>query len=371
MGVAKLSAGGDPSTRPQYDRKGQLPEVSGSGVLAVIGTLVAPTAVVAGLLYYFGWVRTEAIFSYFGVDIRLIDYSPTDYILRSSNVLFNAVIRLAFVALLLVGVHRFLIIRALHLPGRSRSRAAVQWFVIIGEVAGVVLAAVVLAAVVFPAGVGSRLGLLVPLFFIVSVALFGYVAHLWSTYPQAFAIAPQMAPVATGVDRDVERDEHHPSTSGSANSHQEEVASERRRGKDILGVLVRVYDASAPPRAASPSRLWSFLLISFALVGILWAVSLYAYQDGQAYATRVGADLPNQSAVVLYATQRLAVDGPGITAAEIVQPGSRYHYQYSGLRLLTRSAQEYLLLPRYWQRGRDRVFIIRNDDSIRIDVFAR
>jgi hypothetical protein len=72
--------------------------------------------------------------------------------------------------------------------------------------------------------------------------------------------------------------------------------------------------------------------------------------------------------VMLYSAERLSIDGPGVKVDEISQSGSKYHYQYSGIRLLARSEDKYLLLPKYWQPRRDRVFIIRDDGSIRIDV---
>ena len=38
---------------------------------------------------YFGWVRTGAIFSYFGLDQRLLAYTIQDYLLRSAGIAFR------------------------------------------------------------------------------------------------------------------------------------------------------------------------------------------------------------------------------------------------------------------------------------------
>ena len=67
-------------------------------ILETIAGVLAPITVITGLLYYFGWVRTAAIFSHFGVDQRILAYSIEDYLLRSAGVAFRP---LAFV---LIGV---------------------------------------------------------------------------------------------------------------------------------------------------------------------------------------------------------------------------------------------------------------------------
>jgi hypothetical protein len=54
-----------------------------------LARIAAPITVVTALLYYFGWVRTGAIFNYFGVDQRLLAYTIQDYLLRSAGVAFR------------------------------------------------------------------------------------------------------------------------------------------------------------------------------------------------------------------------------------------------------------------------------------------
>ncbi|GIF70469.1 hypothetical protein Ais01nite_85040 [Asanoa ishikariensis] len=63
---------------------------------------VAPMAVVTGLLYYFGWVRTGALFGQFGVDQRLLGYSAQDYVLRSAGVAFRPAAVVALTAAVVV-----------------------------------------------------------------------------------------------------------------------------------------------------------------------------------------------------------------------------------------------------------------------------
>lgn len=70
--------------------------------------MVAPFATLTGLLYYFGWVRTNAIFGYFGIDANLLAYSPQDYLLRSAGVAFRPCAALLLGAAAAVLVHGLL-----------------------------------------------------------------------------------------------------------------------------------------------------------------------------------------------------------------------------------------------------------------------
>lgn len=346
--------------------------VVSTGILEIVGTVIGPAALVTGLLYYFGWVRTHAIFSYFGVDNRLIEYSPSDYVLRSSAITFDAVIRVAFIALILVGFHRFMVAWIFDLSDKSRVQwRTIQSFAAVAQVIGVVLAGIVILAVLSPDEVGRPLGLIVPLLLIMSVALLGYVTHIRSVYLSALARTHRDAPAGGITNQEAERGEDKDIPAGSADQPYVETSVAQRRGEQLLGTFKRINGMWSSSQVAPYSRARALILLTLGLVGILWAVSLYAYQVGAETATRVAADLPNQSAIVLYSAERIAIDGPGVNVTEITQPGSKYHYQYSGLRWLTRSADTYLLLPRYWQRGRDQVFVIRDDGSIRIDVAAR
>ncbi|MCA1708568.1 MAG: hypothetical protein LC808_36940, partial [Actinobacteria bacterium] len=92
------------SPRDRYPRG-----IGSFGILELIGAIIAPTALITGLLYYFGWARTQAIFAYFGVDTSLVEYSPSDYVLRSSTVTFDALVRMTFLALILMGLHRLVV----------------------------------------------------------------------------------------------------------------------------------------------------------------------------------------------------------------------------------------------------------------------
>ncbi|MCA1709368.1 MAG: hypothetical protein LC808_41260, partial [Actinobacteria bacterium] len=243
---------------------------------------------------------------------------------------------------------------------------------LVAHVLGVVLAAVVIIALLAPDQVGSPLGLMVPLLLIASVALIGYVTHLRSAYPQAFTQNQRYTPRADVANQKIEHDERQGLPSEHPDNQSEaDPVNEQRRCKRPLDTLTRLNDMWLAPRVRRYPWVRPLTLLVLGLVAVLWATSLYAYQAGTDYAVDFVADLPNHSAIVLYSAERIAIAGPGVQVADISQSGTKYHYQYSGLRLLARSVDTYLLLPRYWKRGQDRVFIIRDDGSIRIDVAAQ
>ncbi len=250
--------------------------------------------------------------AYFGLDTSLVGYNTPDYLLRSINVAFTPFIRVALAALILLGLHRLLVQRALEMPAGSWGQRAGRWIIAAARMVAVILAAAVIIRMLVPGQIGWPSGLALPLLLVTSVTLLGYVVHVRSTHPDALATTP-------------------------------------------------------PPH----TRAQALVLVALGLLGALWAVGLYADQVGTRMATDIVADLPERPAVVVYSVERIAIAGTAVEVSEITQPGSRYRYQYSGIRLLTRSADKYLLLPVGWQRGRDRVFLVRDDDSIRIDIAAR
>lgn len=313
--VSKVSVGASvpsdddrvPNSRPQRAAADPL------SALATAGTITSQTVLITGLLYYFGWVRTNATLAYFGLDTSMVGFSTTDYLLRSVNVAFTPFILVACIALVLLGLHRLVVQRILNMIATSPAPRMAHWIVTGTRVVALSLAAVVIFRMLFPDHVAWPSGLALPLLLIASVGLLGYVAHLRSTHPEKLTTTP-----------------------------------------------------------ASPTRIQALVLLAIGLLAALWAVSLYAGQVGRQVATDIVADLPGQRpAVVIYSAERIALDGAGVEVAEIAQPGSRYRYQYSGIRLFVRSTDKYLLLPVGWQRGHDRVFIVPDDDSIRVDIAAR
>jgi hypothetical protein len=71
----------------------------GSAVAGIL-TLLGPGTVTVGILYYFGWARTHALFAYFGIDPNVLDLSTPEYVLRSADILWPALTAIVVVILL-------------------------------------------------------------------------------------------------------------------------------------------------------------------------------------------------------------------------------------------------------------------------------
>jgi hypothetical protein len=62
---------------------------SGLGpVIEFVTRVLAPAGLLTAVLYYFGYVREQALFAYFGVDLGSVGFSTTDYLVRSAGTVF-------------------------------------------------------------------------------------------------------------------------------------------------------------------------------------------------------------------------------------------------------------------------------------------
>jgi hypothetical protein len=153
----------------------------GDGVpvaVARAAALLSEAAVLTALLYYFGWVRTQSIFGYFGIDATLLGFSVTDYVLRSVNAAFPPLVGLGLVVLLLTEVHRRVVVPAMagrwpRVTPRVLARAMA-----VTSAACVVLAGVAALGMVAPEVIGNPLGVALPLALVVVAATLGYLDHL-------------------------------------------------------------------------------------------------------------------------------------------------------------------------------------------------
>lgn len=87
-----------PAGRQETDPGSQL-----KGALDNLARVAAPTTVISALLFYFGWIYTDARSRYFGVDPSALGFSPQDYVLRSVSALFHP---LAIACLIGLGLFR-------------------------------------------------------------------------------------------------------------------------------------------------------------------------------------------------------------------------------------------------------------------------
>ncbi|GGT83747.1 hypothetical protein [Actinomadura citrea] len=99
----------------------------------------------------------------------------------------------------------------------------------------------------------------------------------------------------------------------------------------------------------------------------LWATGVYAKDEGTAEAHEITRGLRTRTAVVVYTTKPLALSGPGVTA-ERLPKGNMYAQRYQGLRLLIGRAGRYYVLPVGWRPGVNATYLLRESDSMRIEI---
>ena len=75
--------------------------------IGIVGSIIAPATLASSLMLYFGWVRTNALFGYFGVDPALLGFSLQDYGLRAAGVAFKPAVFAATIAFILIAFGRF------------------------------------------------------------------------------------------------------------------------------------------------------------------------------------------------------------------------------------------------------------------------
>ena len=70
--------------------------------------VVSPLAVGTVLLFYFGWVRTKTEAAALGYDSKILEFTTSDYVLRSINVLSVPVVAVLLLALVVLRAHEWL-----------------------------------------------------------------------------------------------------------------------------------------------------------------------------------------------------------------------------------------------------------------------
>ena len=68
-------------------------------VVEQISKILAPATLLGALLFYYGWIRTEALYQTFGINQSILGFTNQDYILRSINVMFRPLQGLLIAAL--------------------------------------------------------------------------------------------------------------------------------------------------------------------------------------------------------------------------------------------------------------------------------
>ena len=71
-------------------------------IVELVGSILAPVTVLSALLYYFGWVRTNAVFRYFGADPTILGFGLPEYLTRSAGPAFTPIVIVLLVTALVL-----------------------------------------------------------------------------------------------------------------------------------------------------------------------------------------------------------------------------------------------------------------------------
>ncbi len=121
------------------------------------------------------------------------------------------------------------------------------------------------------------------------------------------------------------------------------------------------------PAPSGGRRSRALVLVLLALA-CFWATEEFARKLGQAYAVQITADRGRLAAVTVYSAKSLELQGSGIVEIPLPDPDAEYRFRYDGLRLVQRSTDRYFLIGVGWTPAERRVILLREADTIRIEL---
>ncbi len=272
-----------------------------------VSQVVFASGMVTAVLYYFGYVRERALFTYFGVPIGSLDFTTSDYVLRSAQAIFAPLLAVLLLATSALVLHEVVMT---HRRGPSTQRWRVGWILS----GGIALALLLVGAM-------------------------GAFVHSLIAGPVASALA--LGAGAVLLD------------------YSAWMASVDTK----MTVTVR----DALKRSRVPRRI---LLTALAVVAVFWWTLNVATANGRAAAQAIQGSLESRGEAVVLADARLAISGHGVCVERVSPQPSRYAYRYSGLRVLVHTGGQWILLARGWTRenGDSVVLIPETAGGVRIEV---
>ena len=279
-----------------------------SAAVDFVTRVVAPASLLTAVLYYFGYVRELALFGYFGVDLGSLQFSTTDYLVRSAGTVFLPVGTVLACGVLALLLH--------HLLALGLGRADRKWRRRSWAVTGIA------ATVLLILGVAGL------------------------EVPRDVDLTPAAPPAALG-----------------AGALLAEYAIYLAAAYTSLPPqLTDTFRATRPLRR--------ILIGALLLVSAFWATAVVAEQRGNAVAQAIAASLPVQPEAVVYSSQHLQITGPGITETRLSATDAAFAFRYNGLRPLIHSGGHWFLLPAGWTHSNGATVIILPDATpgIRVEL---
>ncbi|MEV5407933.1 hypothetical protein AB0K60_03700 [Thermopolyspora sp. NPDC052614] len=138
-----------------------------------------------------------------------------------------------------------------------------------------------------------------------------------------------------------------------------------------LAVRLQALGGHHVPKAEAPSlyTFWTLALVAMLALSLCWAGAIYMQKETVEAVYQM--DLRRLPSVVVYAPERLHIEGTGVAETVLAQrPGqtARYRFRYEGLRLLIHTNNRYFMIPVcYGEDPKRRVITLPDDNSIRMD----
>jgi uncharacterized membrane protein YbaN (DUF454 family) len=279
-------------------------------IVKLTASIVAPVTVLTALLFYFGFARTNALYSWFGIDASTLGFSTQDYLVRSVEAVYVPAGTLILVILFLLWAHGVVSLRIGDRP--RRSWVLVQVF-ILGFI-GLLLFGRGIAGILLPS-LSNNDFLITPLCLGLGTLFVAYALHLQRRLRKPHRnLASDQADLLRGVN--------------------------------------------------------SALVILLVLLSIFWMTANYAKAYGRGFASQLSQRLDRQPAVAIYSTDRLYLHGTGVVEHRLSSTAGVYHYKYTGLRLLIQSRGRYFLLPEDWARESDAAIVLPDNDRLRFEFMS-
>jgi hypothetical protein len=290
-------------------------------VLSVLGALGAILTLVTGVLFYFGWRRSDVQAVEMGVDVSLFGFSSQDYVLRSISSLYLPLIVIFGVVLGWLWLHSRVttLLRSDQRTANDRHATAAEWARWFSVGLGVLAATCVL----FTLAAGVR-----PPLPVVGRLARGVQNHQW-VVPLALLISTVTA-----------------------------------------AYLWWIYRQLTPSRHVEPLPLWRTLLPALLIAGTVflgafWMLEEYASAVGRGYARQLSDDVDRLPRAVVVSPTPLGIDAPGVREERLGVTGSPdVRYRTTGLRLLARSGGKVLLVHDGWSPRTGTVIVLSDSDEL-------
>ena len=289
------------------------------GRLRELAGIVAPTTVVAALLFYFGYVATRSRFEYFGVYLDITDLSNQSLLLYGLEVVYVPA-ALAFLAvLLIVGLHS-----TVSWLTSDAARDPASLLVALGTgLAGLLLVGRALVGMFVPS-VEER-------------------EPVPGTTALALAAGPALLAYAVWI--------------------ASRVAARRAVGGPLGFAAWLAGDSAARLRRSALA-----CVLALAVAGLFWAANEFAWAYGAGRAYDDALHMRDRPAVVLETKDPLTGPLPGVRETDLAGgQDAAFRYRYEGLRLLVAGGGRLFLVPERWVAA-SRTTVVRYDDGVRIQL---